>query len=112
MSNNFQKSSQVEIDFLIDLLGIENVLFDAESLQEYGHDETEDFVFSPEIVAKPNSTDQVSKILRYCNENNIPVTPQGARTGLSGGALPLFGGIAISMERFNNIIENTIKCIR
>ncbi len=105
MSTNFQKSSQVEIDFLTDLLGAENVLFDESSLQKYGHDETEDFVFSPEIVAKPNTVDQVSKILTYCNTNNIPVTPQGARTGLSGGALPLYGGIALSMERFNNIIE-------
>ncbi len=105
MSTNFQKSSHVEIDFLTDLLGAENVLFDEDSLQKYGHDETEDFVFSPEIVAKPNTVEQVSNILAYCNTNNIPVTPQGARTGLSGGALPLYGGIALSMERFNKIIE-------
>lgn len=105
MSTNFQKSSQVEIDFLTNLLGAENVLFDEDSLQKYGHDETEDFVFSPEIVAKPNTVEQVSNILAYCNTNNIPVTPQGARTGLSGGALPLYGGIALSMERFNKIIE-------
>ena len=43
--------------------------------------------------------------MRYCNEVNIPVTPCGARTGLSGGSLPVCGGVAMSMERFNNIIE-------
>lgn len=73
--------------------------------KEYGHDETEDLVFPADIVVKPETTEEVSSILRYCNENKIPVTPSGARTGLSGGALPVKGGVALSMERFHRIIE-------
>lgn len=78
---------------------------DQEQLLDYGHDETEDFVFPPEIVLIPRSTDEISQILRYCHEHSIPVTPAGARTGLSGGALPLYGGVLISMEKFNQILN-------
>ena len=77
-----------------------------ESLRaDYGHDHTEDLLFVPEVVLKPETTEEVSKIMRFCFENNIPVTPSGARTGLSGGALPIHGGVVLSMERFNKIIE-------
>jgi glycolate oxidase len=72
---------------------------------DYGHDHTEDLFFVPEVVLKPETTEEVSKIMRFCYENNIPVTPSGARTGLSGGALPVHGGVVLSMERFNKIIE-------
>ncbi len=78
---------------------------DQEQLLAYGHDETEDLVFPPEIVLIPGSTDEISQILRYCHEHSIPVTPAGARTGLSGGALPLHGGVLISMEKFNQILN-------
>ncbi len=71
----------------------------------YGSDETEDLSFPPEVVLKPHSTHEVSAILRYCNEANIPVTPIGARTGLSGGALSVYGGVGLSMERMNRILE-------
>src|SRR5690606_6361755 len=46
-----------------------------------------------------------SKILGYCNSKKIPVTPRGAGTGLSGGALPVFGGLLLSTERLNRILE-------
>lgn len=72
---------------------------------DYGHDHTEDLLFVPEVVLKPETTEEVSKIMRFCYDNNIPVTPSGARTGLSGGALPIHGGVVLSMERFNKIIE-------
>lgn len=72
---------------------------------EYGHDETEDLQFYPGIVLKPNTVEEVSQIMKYCNERRIPVTPSGARTGLSGGALPIFGGVALSMEKFNRILQ-------
>src|SRR5690554_80084 len=77
----------------------------AEDLDKYGRDETEDLLFLPQLVLKPSNTQEVSEILKYCNENKIPVTPSGARTGLSGGALPINGGIALSLERMNKIIS-------
>jgi len=104
-TQQYAKISQADLDFFIQILGIEGVLADIESLLKYSSDETEDFVFSPDVVLKPSMTIQVSKILQYCNQKKIAVTAQGARTGLSGGALPLFGGVAMSMERFNKIIE-------
>lgn len=105
MMGNFKKTNPADIAFLRQIVGEKFVLVDSDSLLKYGHDETEDYVFSPEIVVKPEKPTQVATILKYCNENGIPVTPQGARTGLSGGALPLYGGIALSMERFDKIIE-------
>lgn len=81
------------------------VFIDEENLLKYGHDETEDLSFLPQIVLKPESTEQVSVIMKYCNENSIPVTPSGARTGLSGGALPINGGVALSTERIGKIID-------
>ncbi|PWH81598.1 FAD-binding oxidoreductase [Brumimicrobium oceani] len=80
-------------------------LIDNSSLEKYGKDETEDLLFPPHIVLRPSTTEEISAILKYCNENKIPVTPSGARTGLSGGALPIKGGVALSMEKMNKIIK-------
>ena len=74
-------------------------------LLNYGHDETEDLSFPPHIVMKPSNVDEISNIMRYCNDNQIPVTPAGARSGLSGGMLPVHGGVLISMEKFNKILK-------
>lgn len=78
---------------------------DSESIHKYGKDETEDLHFPPHLVIKPTTTEEVSAILKYCNAEKIPVTPSGARTGLSGGALPVNGGVALSLERMNKILE-------
>ena len=101
----YKKVSSVDLDYFHSFLGKSGVFSDDESIHDYSHDETEDLKYFPEIVLKPSNTDEVSKIMRYCNEQYIPVTPCGARTGLSGGSLPVCGGVAMSMERFNNIIE-------
>ncbi|NBO59501.1 MAG: FAD-binding protein [Flavobacteriia bacterium] len=78
---------------------------DPEQLREYGHDETEDYVFPPELVMLPTTVEEVSAIVKYCHQEGIPVTPAGARTGLSGGCLPLHGGVLVSMEKFNKILN-------
>ncbi|OIQ32364.1 MAG: FAD-binding oxidoreductase [Crocinitomix sp. MedPE-SWsnd] len=102
---SFNSISEQDLSYFSSILSDSQIRKDEEALKDYGHDETEDLVFSPEVVLIPNSTLQVSQILHYCNENNLPVTPQGARTGLSGGALPLFGGIALSLEKFKKILN-------
>ena len=81
------------------------VFYNEEVRQEYSHDETEDFSFPPDVVIKPKTVEEISKILSFCNSNNICVTPAGARTGLSGGALSIYGGVLLSMKFFNKIIE-------
>ena len=87
------------------IVGESNVLVDEDSLHNYAHDETENLHFLPDVVIKPRHAAEISAIMQICNENHIPVTPRGAGTGLSGGALPNLGGVLLSMERMNSIIE-------
>lgn len=88
-----------------DILGSSYVFTDDESRQKYGRDETENLVFLPAIVIKPQTAEELSAVMKVCNENKIPVTARGAGTGLSGGALPHWGGVLVSFERMNRIIE-------
>ncbi|MCC7233238.1 MAG: FAD-binding protein [Bacteroidia bacterium] len=87
------------------ICGVPHVLTDQESLSDHSHDYTEDLRFPPEVVLKPGSAKEISSILKYCNEKKIPVTPRGAGTGLSGGALPVFAGVVLSTVRLNRIIR-------
>jgi glycolate oxidase len=87
------------------IVGEGHVLSDAASLDRYAHDETEHLHYIPELVLKPRSAEEISAILLICNRHRIPVTPRGAGTGLSGGALPQLGGVVISTERMNTILH-------
>lgn len=102
---NFNKVNPKLVDQLKKIVGESFVLMDEEALHHYGHDETEDLNFKPEVVVKPSTAEEISRIIILANEHLIPVTPRGAGTGLSGGALPVHGGIILSMERFNKILE-------
>ena len=86
------------------IAGEKFVLTDDENKLHYGHDETEDLIYKPAVIVRPANTAEVSAIMKLCFEKNIPVTPRGAGTGLSGGALPVFGGVLLTMERFSKII--------
>lgn len=90
---------------LTNLVGSQNVLYNFESLQRYGRDETENLFFEAVAVVLPRTTEDVSKIMKFCFSNSIVITPRGAGTGLSGGALPASGGIVISFEKMNSIIQ-------
>ncbi len=87
------------------IVGENHVFLDEESLEQYARDQTENLHFLPEVVIKPRSTEEISAILRLCNNERIPVTPRGGGTGLSGGALPQLGGVLLSTERMNTILE-------
>ncbi|PKP19068.1 MAG: FAD-binding oxidoreductase [Bacteroidetes bacterium HGW-Bacteroidetes-23] len=89
---------------LENIVGQSFVFTDEETRNHYGHDETEDYVFPPNVVVKPSTAVEISKILKIANQYKIPVVPIGGRTGLSGGALSVQGGIGLSMERFNKIL--------
>ena len=93
------------IDQFKKIAGDAYVFADFESLNNYAHDETENLHFLPDVVIKPRSAKEISGIMMICNEHKIPVTPRGAGTGLSGGALPHLGGVLLSMERMNSIVE-------
>src|SRR5688572_22076342 len=87
------------------IVGENYVLYDHETLDRYAHDETENLYYLPDVVIKPRNADQVSGILKIRNAKRIPVTPRGAGTGLSGGALPHLGGVVLSTERINSILQ-------
>jgi glycolate oxidase len=93
------------IEQLRQIAGADFVLLDDESLTNYGHDETEHLSFPPEVVVRPRTTEEISAIMKICNQHKIPVTPRGAGTGLSGGALPHLGGVLISTDRMNAILS-------
>lgn len=87
------------------IVGASFVFIDDETLDKYSQDETEDLKFLPQVVVKPGTTQEVSLLMQFANKHLIPVTPRGAGTGLSGSALPVMGGILLSMERFNQILD-------
>ena len=99
-----QITSQI-LQELQNILGEKYVFTDQETRNNYGHDQTEDYVFPPAVLVKPANAAEISKILKLANANQIPVTTIGARTGLSGGALSIHQGIGLSTERLNKILE-------
>ena len=90
---------------LTDVVGSVYIFTDEATRNHYGHDETEDYVFPPSVVIKPANTLEIAAILKIANDYKIPTTPIGARTGLSGGALSIYEGIGLSLERLNKILE-------
>jgi glycolate oxidase len=105
VTNLYQAITPAIVDELRIIVGAENLLTDAEALALYSRDETEDLSFPPDIILKPSTSAQISAILKAANRHMIPVTPRGGGTGLSGGALPVHGGICLSLEKFNRILE-------
>ena len=98
-----QDLRQVALEELPAMVGEGRIHWGEETLKAHASDETEDLVFLPEVVMEPESTGEVSAILAWAHRHGVPVTAAGARTGLSGGALPIHGGIALSMRRMNRI---------
>lgn len=104
-SDNYNKVTSINLSELEAIVGREQFSTGEEQREKYGQDETEDLVFLPEVVVKPQTVEQVSAIARFCNTHRIPLTTRGAGTGLSGGALPIKGGVLMSMEKFNKILN-------
>ncbi len=103
MSSTFASIDPAALDRLATILGSEGLRTDDLARQRYGRDETEDLYFPPQAVALPSTPEQVAAVMRLASELRLPVTPRGAGTGLSGGALPIFGGICLSVERLNKV---------
>jgi len=102
---NFNKVTKEVTAHLKQISGDNFVFNDDENRNNYGHDETDFHLYLPEVVIKPRTAAEISEILKLANKEIISVTIRGAGTGLTGGALPVCGGILISMERFNEILE-------
>ncbi|MDU4959392.1 MAG: FAD-binding oxidoreductase [Sporomusaceae bacterium] len=95
------------LEELKSLIGEKNVTVDPDKLYTYSHDEVTESRYHhlPEVVVFPETTEQVAAIVKLANRELIPVTPRGAGTGLACGAVPNFGGIVLSTEKMNKILE-------
>jgi len=90
---------------LTEIAGPKAVFSDEDVLDIYSKDETMGFSHRPEIVVKPTTPKEILEIMRLANLENIPLTPRGKGTGLSGGAIPVCGGIVLSCERMEKILD-------
>jgi glycolate oxidase len=88
----------------VEFLRADQVVTDKEGMSHFCYDATE-MRFMPDVVLLPESTQEVSRIMRLSYDADVPLTPQGGRTGLSGGAVPVAGGVLLSLLRMNRIIE-------
>ena len=106
---SYNKIDENILSLLVSAIGKNNVSSDREKLISYSHDEVPSSTYEDEHMAEtlvfPENSSHVSKIMKIASAHRIPVTPRGAGTGLSGGALPAFGGIVMSFEKMNKIIE-------
>lgn len=87
------------------IVGPGNVLLDEESIEPYTHDETLGLAAKPDIVVKAASAGEVSQVMQVAQQEKIPVIPRGAGYGLSGGAVATQGGMVLSLEKMNRILE-------
>lgn len=89
------------------IVGEQFVVTDSEKMEQYSHDEVAEaqYAHMPDVVVKPRTAEEIAEIVKLANEKRIPVTPRGAGSGLSGGAVPIYGGILLSVERMNRILE-------
>ncbi len=95
-------------DQLKKIVGEKFVIYgDTDKLEPYSHDEVPDKTYAhmPEAVVRPSSAGQIAKILKLANREKIPVTPRGAGSGLTGGSVPIHGGVVLLCDRMNKIIE-------
>ena len=103
---NYNRITPEIVSRLAAITGEKNVITDGSKLSAYSHDETPmRYANMPEVVVKPQNALEIAEIVKLANSELIPITPRGSGTGLSGGAIPVFGGIVISFERMNRIIE-------
>lgn len=104
----YNKVTKETAGLLRGIVGPQYVVFDdPDQLEPYSHDEVteKEYHSMPEVVVRPRTTAEISEIMKLANNEKVPVTPRGGGSGLSGGAVPIHGGIVLHMDRMNSIIE-------
>jgi glycolate oxidase len=103
----YRKIDSQTVSKLKDIIGDEKIVLEEEKVEDYSHDEfaLSDIRKKPEVVVKPGTTKEIAELLKLANSEKIPVTPRGGATGLCGGCVPTFGGIVLSFENMNRILE-------
>jgi glycolate oxidase len=110
MENRYKKVTQQVIRELTAIVGNDRISTLENEIEAYSHDEMPMVKsYAPQVILKPVDTHSVARLLAYASRNMIPVTPRGAGTGVSGGCVPVYGGILLSLERMNRILEVDTK---
>ena len=103
---SYNKINESGIEFIKGIINDNERVFIGEEISEdYSHDELGSEKHMPDIVVKAMSRDEIVEIMKYANNNNIPVTVRGAGTGLVGAAVPILGGILLDLSGMNKILE-------
>ena len=108
VEDGYRAVTEAVVEQLRAIVGERHVLYDdPERLEPYAHDEVagNEHAHMPDVVVKPDAAAEIAEIMLLANRELIPVTPRGAGSGLSGGAVPVCGGIVLSVERMNRIHE-------
>jgi len=106
MKSKYGKITPQAIKELTTIVGKDNILTEKHELEGYSCDEMPlPKPHIPQVVVKPTDTHSIARLLEFANKRRIPVTPRGAGTGVSGGCIPVYGGILLSLERMNRILE-------
>ncbi|AFM39338.1 FAD/FMN-dependent dehydrogenase [Desulfosporosinus acidiphilus SJ4] len=103
--NNYKTLDAQDREFLVSLLGEDRVYTGEAISEDFSHDELGGISKLPDVLVDVQSADEVSQIMRYASENNIPVVARGSGTGLVGASVPIFGGIMLNMSGMNKILE-------
>lgn len=103
----YEEISQETLCKIKSIVGEKNVITDSDMIQPYSHDEVTDPAYHhmPEVVAYAESAQQTADLVKLANERHFPVVPRGAGTGLACGAVPIYGGLVLSLEKMNKILE-------
>ncbi|KAH9832137.1 putative D-lactate dehydrogenase [Teratosphaeria destructans] len=107
--SRFKTLDEKDVEYFKELLGAESAVIDGVTrdatgdLEGFNADWMKKYRGQARLVLKPDSTEQVSKILKYCNDHLLPVNPQGGNTGLVGGSVPVFDEIVVNLSRMNKI---------
>src|SRR5664280_3639743 len=95
----YKKVTPETLGELRKIFGDRNVMTEAEKIESYSYDEGgKQFSHMPEVVVKAENEEQIAQLMKLANREHIPVTPRGAGSGLAGAAVPVHGGIVLSME--------------
>jgi glycolate oxidase len=102
----YKKVTPEILEELRTIFGERNVLTEVEKIESYAYDEAgKQWMHMPEVVVKAENEEQIAQLMKLANREHIPVTPRGAGSGLAGAAVPLYGGIVLSLEKMNKILE-------
>jgi len=106
MKSRYGRVTRRIIKQLTAIVGEDNISTKKDDLEEYSHDEMPRVKpYAPQVIVKPTDVHSIAKLLDLANKKRIPITPRGAGTGLSGGCIPIYGGILLSLERMNRILK-------